>query len=136
MRVCSARGSVRACACARWLAATCACAAPIAIACGAVMLTIPHDLLMWEHAFRPLSLYTLLLIAAALLALRQRRSKGIAAWPLCMAALALLLLSKIFLHLRIHHYGFTLAAPAMLLCVRWLTPSIASRPSRKKPTGA
>ena len=96
----------------------------IAIACGAVMLTIPHDLLMWEHAFRPLSLYTLLLIAAALLALRQRRSKGIAAWPLCMAALALLLLSKIFLHLRIHHYGFTLAAPAMLLCVIGLLRTI------------
>lgn len=85
---------------------------PIAAA-SLIMLSMPWRTLVYEQTFRPLGVCVLAVLVAKCWRYRTDRS---AAWAVAFAAFALVLLSKICLHVRISHYGFGLAMPALLVC--------------------
>jgi hypothetical protein len=89
----------------------------------------------WLAAFRPLTLWTIVLLAATAAALRRQPREGpeyaVRAARLALATFALLLLPRIVLHARAYHYGFVLAAPAAMLMVAalldWIPAALARR---------
>lgn len=83
-----------------------------AAAAALVMSSLPWRALVYEQVFRPLGVCVLGVLV--LLTVRWRRRRG-SAWAVACAVLALTLLAKICLHVRISHYGFGLAMPAVLL---------------------
>ncbi|MEZ5963041.1 MAG: hypothetical protein R3F56_04255 [Planctomycetota bacterium] len=101
-----------------------------------VMLSVPWSTLVYEQVFLPLGLATLvvaLVVAARVHAQRAGSDpdeRADARWRIAFAVLALALLAKICLHVRIAHYGFGLAMPALVLVTvaLWRVPdAIAAR---------
>jgi hypothetical protein len=91
----------------------------------------------WLGMARPLPLWVLAAGGVSLWALRRRRSDEAAyareAARFALAALALLMVLRIILHARLYHYGFVLAAPALLVLVAALVDWI---PAALDRTGA
>jgi hypothetical protein len=89
----------------------------------------------WLSALRPLTVWTLVLLAASLAALVRMRRAGAGTAPaaarVALASFAVLMLPRIVLHARAYHYGFVLAAPAALLVVAalldWVPEALARR---------
>jgi hypothetical protein len=88
----------------------------------------------WGEMARPLPLFVLLAIVAALAGFALRRREPSArrqlVCKLSLLVFALVLLGKIFLNARVFHYGFVLAMPAAMLSVvaalDWI-PSLIDR---------
>jgi hypothetical protein len=85
----------------------------------AAVLGLAWRHIAWQHMARPLPLFMLALLAAwgAVFVRRWRRAEvdGPLILRLALLVLALALLMKVILSARIHHYGFALAMPGMLL---------------------
>lgn len=94
----------------------------------------------WSDAFRPLPIVLVLVGAATLVALLRARSdlkaRRIQLLRLTMIVFALVLLFKILLYARIHHYGFALGMPATLLLattfIVWLPEWLQWKDERKQ----
>jgi len=105
----------------------------------APLFAAPWQLIAWEHAFRPLGLYAAAAAAVAVWsAWRSPRGSDAAARAVRLAfpVVALLLLAKIGLWVRIHHYGFALALPALLLTVVLLAHRLPRAVARLGGAGA
>jgi hypothetical protein len=89
------------------------------------VLAAVGDAVPWFDLPRALPLVTL--AAVVVLAIgcwrRRRRPEALARWA-PLALWSLLLLGKMLLHTRIHHYGFVLAMPATLLLVATLVHGV------------
>jgi hypothetical protein len=102
------------------------------IAVGLLTAVLLHLLLTsvhWRDGFRPLTPFVMVFALVAAAAWWRSRSSpegGRAALQLGFSVLALALLLKIFLNVRVSTYGFGLALPAMLLLVLALLHSIPS----------
>ena len=79
-----------------------------------IKLLVSTDLTLWQGAFRGL-LFTTLAIAILCAIRATRRVQPRAVLRLSLSLFALLLLAKIALNVRVNHYGFALAMPAMLV---------------------
>jgi len=105
-----------------------------AVAAALAMLLVPWQEVVWEHMLRPLPLW---LVACSLLpaafALRSGRAGD--PFPLAFTLLALLLLAKIALWTRAHHYGFALALPAGLAGVALLVGGLPRAVARAGGSG-
>ena len=101
-----ARGPARA-----WIA--------LAVAAATVAVLATRDASVWVHVARPLPLWAAAGVAASACGL-WRAWRDEAAFPrhaarFALALFALLLLPRMLLHSRLYHYGFVLAAPAVVL---------------------
>jgi hypothetical protein len=80
---------------------------------------MPWRTLVYEQVFRPLGLCVVFVLTASCWRhWRQPKAsqdRAATAWPIAAALLALALLAKICLQVRICHYGFGLSMPALLL---------------------
>jgi hypothetical protein len=107
----------------------------IAFAVAVLTLGAAGDAIPWTEALRPLQLVLLVCVGALLLA-RARRgdaaegATAVDAPPtaLALSVLALVLLGKMALNVRVGHYGFALAVPAAVVTVtallRWLPDTL------------
>jgi hypothetical protein len=92
--------------------------AGLAAVIGLALVLWQYGPIHWFEAARPLPLAAVALVVAAAARARCRGAPEPAAvLELSMAALGAILLGKIVLAARVHHYGFALAAPATLLVV-------------------
>jgi hypothetical protein len=86
----------------------------------------------WDVLGRPLIVFAIVLPVALLVVyVRTRERTPRQIFQLTFAAFALVLLAKIYLNVRLYHYGFALALPVMVLClmtfVCWLPRWLESR---------
>ena len=87
---------------------------------GLLYLLLKHFPLL--ELLRPLPLITLLLVIYYFTRVIQERNTA-PAKPLVLFSFSLfsfVLLFKIFLNTHVYHYGFALALPATLVCIRWV----------------
>jgi hypothetical protein len=94
----------------------------------------------WLGIARPLPLWALAAFGVtAWMTWRSRHDEAAyARWGarLAVAVLGLLLLPRIFLHARLYHYGFVLAAPALLVLVAAVVDWIPAALDRRGASGA
>jgi hypothetical protein len=91
-----------------------------------------------QNAYRPLTVLAVAAVAIAGMRVGRRRGEPRAAHAtLVFAVLAAVMLAKMFFHARTHHYGFTLAVPALLLAVAllvgWLPAALRARGAAGAP---
>jgi hypothetical protein len=119
---------------AAWLArGTRSPALPAAAAAGVLTLVFAaRGLVPWADALRPLPVATAAVIGfLALEAWREPERRDRSVRSLALGVFALVLLGKMLLNARVQHYGFVLAAPAVVFVVvallRWLPDALDVR---------
>jgi 4-amino-4-deoxy-L-arabinose transferase-like glycosyltransferase len=102
-----------------------------------ILLWIFWDRIYWPTVMQPLNVIALaLLLGFAILAARQRKQlSDRLILQLSFIVFAIAMLSKIFLNVGIHHYGFALAGPAFALMVMLLFTWIPAMIARVGGTG-
>jgi len=86
----------------------------------AIVLSALHDWVDWAEIGRPLVLVTVIVLAVLLIQTPKPQAAGAElsrASRVMIAIFALALLPKIALHVVLYHYGFVLAAPALILTI-------------------
>jgi hypothetical protein len=94
--------------------------AGLAAVLGLALVLWQYGPIDWFEAARPLPLASAVLVFAAAVRARRPPTEPATILELSMAVLGTVLLAKIALAARVHHYGFALAAPATLLVVATL----------------